>query len=300
MCPHQSWVQKENGERAQQHTIFVNSLRDIEISRKLQQMVCNELNVKGFVIIQIAMPEIESLHIDLKHLLGDEISHERAVYGKGQIIIDPLDPNSVNVANTCEQHMLHTDESYKANASQYMTLFCQSPSPCGGGNIILVDGHKMLAQIKPSDVKLLQKPLITVGRTLPDSSEDYELTLSLLATELRDNLGHECQTFERLRWRSRDSYLRKVSGEVERVYNEMNSTSLSRTNQVHLALKKNQLLIVDNARMVHGRTGYRCNHDQLHLRRILWRTNLSGNSSGILFKGLIPGIKKSEQHRARL
>ena len=128
---------------------------------------------------------------------------------------------------------------------------------------------------------LFLKDCLVAGRTLLDSSRNDSSSFPIFNYNERNRLE--------FKWRSIDSYVVDVNNSVLKLYGNLNSFVCDPKNQLRFKLKPNQILVLDNRALCHGRTSF-----PSHQRRTLWRTNYMND--GRLSAALLNGFDEAYSH----
>jgi alpha-ketoglutarate-dependent taurine dioxygenase len=271
-------MEKKRPETISLVEIKVNHVKDLLNDSALQEKFVHCFNSHGFVII--TPNELSDNLVSLQPLFGTLHKHEK-MNSEGILVIDPIMGFSPGQKNTEMDHLPHTDECYLNEASRIMILQCVIQSSIGGESTI-VYGSEMFEFCKENftqdEIELLfRNDCLNVGRTLSNSTQKDCSTISIFNVNERNCLE--------VKWRSMDSYVNNVNESVLRVYEKLNSFVCDPSNQLKFKLKPNQILVVDNRGLCHGRIRYPSEE-----RRTLWRTNYMND--GILSSVLINGFKE--------
>jgi len=229
----------------------VNHVNDLLNSDYLLERFVNYFNKYGFVLI--TPNELGDNLVSLKSLFGTLVKHEK-MNSNGILVIDPLLGHSIGQKNAQLDHLPHTDESFLSESSKIMILQCVTQS-CTGGDTTIVYGSEMYNYCKKNFTKeevqlLFLKDCISVSRTLSNSSKTNSSSFPIFS------------------------------------YNEKNCLEIKwlcdSRNQFKFKLKENQILVVDNRALCHGRTSFSTDE-----KRTLWRTNYmnDGKLNTVLLNG---------------
>jgi alpha-ketoglutarate-dependent taurine dioxygenase len=166
-----------------------------------------------------------------EELLGPAIMHLRYSAEKAR-------KNHMPAYFTSDFFPLHTDASYVANPPRFMLLHCVHPDPGGGGINLLADCDKALAS-------LTERERGTIFR---------QVFNFLYPPNCPEGQSRAYAIYESGMWRykhSSMSFPQKFADDVERFNQALIDNSIS------LLLERGDLLILDNHRIVHGRTVYK-------------------------------------------
>lgn len=166
-----------------------------------------------------------------EELLGPRIMHLR------------YDPEKVELADqptyfTSDEFPLHTDVSYVPKPPELMLMHCVRPDPAGGGKVLLSHCDSALKLLPDDVIDSLRKP---VFRFL------YPPACPVGASE-------PAAILERGRWRfkyARMEFAEEYAPAVNALYQAFLAVRET------LMLRAGDLLIVDNHRVLHGRTAFK-------------------------------------------
>jgi alpha-ketoglutarate-dependent taurine dioxygenase len=255
--------------------IKVDHVKDLIDDAVLLERFVKCFNQYGFVVI--TPNELADNLVSLQPLFGTLHKHEK-MNSNGILLIDPTVGFSPGQRNSQMDHLPHTDECYLTEASKIMILQCVNQANTGGEST-LVYGHEMFDFCKKNfttqEIELLfAKDCLSVGRTLSNSLQNDSTSIAIFSYNERNRLE--------IKWRSMDSYVNNVNEQVMKIYERLNSFVCDPKNQLKFKLKPNQILIVDNRSLCHGRVSFLSSE-----RRTMWRTNYmnDGMLSSILING---------------
>lgn len=231
----------------------------ISIDNQNYNAINTAVSENGFAIINIKNKSLRSILRVLKKILGRQIRDvginkkyiakvEASKYGKYYI-------------NTAFSQPLHTDEGYRNVFPRFVSLYCIRPSLVGGMSTI-VKVEELLAELHKKfkeDVENLFQPsfiqidtlagLINKQILFPINEKITGLSYSPILRHIQTTeLGDEMISF------------------INQFIHDPN-------NQYRIQLKANDLLIMDNCRVLHGRTAFNENDNRLLLR--LWNESIT-------------------------
>lgn len=247
------------------------------------EKVIAQFSSYGFAVVEFNEITPEEMPL-LKNIFGSNSPHQKQ-YPDGRLLVDPSIPTSIGVATVDEIHRPHTDETYMPKPSKIIGLLCEIPAASGGGISTITSGVAMYNHIKthfPEKLSELFRPdVLSVRRSLLGTG--YKEEQDLLAIFTTQNNGRIS-----LRWRSNDSYVEKVHEEAKSGWLSLCDFVLDEKYILKHYLKKNQLLLLDNSGVVHGRTIYEKGE-----RRRLWRMNFYND--GILQDKIVLGLDPEKE-----
>lgn len=161
--------------------------------------------------------------------------------------------NPSNLAYTGLALSAHTDNPYRDPVPTVQLLHCLQ-SEVEGGDSIVVDGFHLIEQIRcesPEDFRLLAtQPLRFHFR---DAETDLWAETPLILLDAHDNV---CRISFNNRSVQPFNFAPEVMEEYYRAYRAFGRGLHDPANQVVFKLEPGDLFIVDNRRVLHGRTGY--------------------------------------------
>ena len=165
------------------------------------------------------------------------------------------EPNPVNLAFTSDGLQLHTDNPYRDPVPTLQLLACLENESDGGDSVICDGFHaaKTLKNQHPQDFELLSKY---------SARFNYRGSTSVHLSAKRPMLECNSQgqlTTLRFNNRSCDALMDIPFDEMEAyyaAYRRLSNLIDSPQGNIQFRLKANQLFIVDNTRVLHGRTGF--------------------------------------------
>lgn len=179
----------------------------------------------------------------LGRLFGAPIHHKLSDrHGVHPIRYIPGYPEYANAVNG--DLLLHTDASFEPNPPAVMLMYSETPSPEGGLST-LASGDELYAHI--ADVA----PEALPGLSRPDAfrirRDDREASRAVL-----ENRGDRW----RLAFRYADNLPIRVHPDAETGYAMVRKWLMDPANAIAFRLEPGEVLIFDNARMLHGRTAF--------------------------------------------
>lgn len=200
-------------------------------NNKIVNSLMKELDDHGFVHLRNQTKDL--LHSHLEKL--------------GRIIFTTnvkVDPNSRPLVTSDRALDYHTDH----HKAKYIAWYCHQQTDKGGESI-LMDASKVYEQLNAVDQKLLQSIHLFEHKIFPDDKESNPLV----------NVQNDKLRFYYSFWLVSDSDKHNPSlKEFQRL--------LKITPPIKLRLEKNDILIIDNHRMLHGRTAIEGSKDR-YLKR---------------------------------
>ena len=178
-----------------------------------------------------------------EELLGPVVMHLR--YSS-----DNAQKNHLPAYFTSDFFPLHTDVSYVPDPPRFMLLHCVHPDPEGGGVSILADCNKALSLLPDSDYDMIGQQVFSFLYP-PNCPEGQSKPYAISGKKL---------------WRYTHSSMcfpEEATSAVERFNQGLSDVS------IRLLLERGDLLILDNHRVVHGRTAYKQGHHELQGRHIM-------------------------------
>lgn len=213
----------------------------------------------GFAIINIKNQSLLSIMRSLKKTFGRPIRD--VGINKKYIAKVEASKNGKYYINTAFSQPLHTDEGYRRVFPRFVSLYCVRQSLAGGISTIvkveeLLTG--LYGKFKDDVANLFQPSFIQIETPaglidkqilFPINETITGLSYSPILKHIRTTeLGHEMISF------------------INQFIHEPN-------NQYRMVLKENDLLIMDNCRVLHGRTAFDEHDNRLLLR--LWNESIT-------------------------
>lgn len=153
---------------------------------------------------------------------------------------------------------LHTDAAYRPDPEDLIALFCVTPAR-DGGDTLLLDGRAALTSAHPSDVDEYRRP--QWRWSLPEAFRDGRSATGSEPYPVLDTGG-------KVRWRADNleipDRLRGLAGRTA-------GRLASHPDVVRIRLAADSVLLCDNTRILHGRTGFTDVHRLLIRVRMVTR-----------------------------
>jgi gamma-butyrobetaine dioxygenase len=182
-------------------------------------------------------------------------------YGRWFDVRSVVDPT--NLAYTPLGLPAHTDNPYRDPVPTMQLLHCLQSSAAGGDNV-LVDGWHVAAQVRAADANDFAL-LATRSVTFRYADSEADLSTSRPIVEL-DEHGH----VRSVRFNARSMQPPRLapidSAAWYRAYTLFARLMADPANQIHLRLDPGDLFIVDNRRVLHGRTAFSASGGTRHLQ----------------------------------
>ncbi|NEP42504.1 MAG: TauD/TfdA family dioxygenase, partial [Okeania sp. SIO2H7] len=211
--------------------------------------------------------------LNISKYLGSVIKHEHS--DKNGIVPVQPNENSPGYVNTTATELpLHTDGSFALDPPKIVALQCEV-TVARGGLTTIGDGkllYDFLAGTNPRGLLNLFEPdTMTVQREKRKSTKP---------------IFEECGGITRIRFRWDDAVKISIKPEDLATIETIKSFLRKPENMLQFKLKPGQILIMDNARILHGRTAFN-KGEKRHLNRI-WFDGKSDCSQKFNF-GFYPG-----------
>lgn len=213
----------------------------------------------GFVIINCKGKLLLSIIRMLQHVFGKQLK-DVGIKKKFLAKVAPA-KNGKYYVNSIFSQPLHTDEGYRCEFPRFVSLYCVKPSLTGGVSTLVKTKEVLTAlyrlfdddvsnffqsnflQLDTAYEKIHKQILFNLNETTVGMS--YSPILKNITTT---ELGHEM-----------------ISAVNQFIHDPIN--------QYRIKLKENDLLIMDNCQVLHGRTAFAENEDRLMLR--LWNESFT-------------------------
>eukprot|EP00747_Dinoflagellata_sp_TGD_P029661 gnl/TRDRNA2_/TRDRNA2_134057_c0_seq1.p1 gnl/TRDRNA2_/TRDRNA2_134057_c0~~gnl/TRDRNA2_/TRDRNA2_134057_c0_seq1.p1 ORF type:complete len:340 (+),score=57.74 gnl/TRDRNA2_/TRDRNA2_134057_c0_seq1:121-1140(+) len=202
----------------------------------------------------------------LDRLLGTCVDHDQ-MNEFGVVEINPARPTSINTANPQKPHLPHTDDAYTEQPSRFITLQCRQAAPSGGGESVLVSGADLLAVLNSEELRALMRPgMVTMGRR-PAADASWMKVSSIPMFWVNKESG-----WLQLRWRCNDGCVQDIDQQAESAYQRMDEVARGKAKQLVVSLAPQDILVVDNRAIAHGRRPFEGKEP-----RVMWRRNYVGD-----------------------
>lgn len=147
-------------------------------------------------------------------------------------------------ADSCKAQPLHTDEGYTTKIPHYVSLFCSEPSENGGINT-LVSINDVLVDINQKFSKNLEKAFHTDAMLVESAHGKIYKPLFFYYGSNKVGIAYS-PLVKRV----------DLSLELSELFMTITDYIHDSENQFRIKLNKGDLLILDNCRMLHGRTSF--------------------------------------------
>jgi gamma-butyrobetaine dioxygenase len=194
--------------------------------------------------------------------VAELFAHVRVTnYGRFFDVRSVVDPT--NLAYTSLGLPAHTDNPYRDPVPTLQLLHCLQSSASGGDNV-LVDGWSVAEQVRENDLqgfRLLARHAVAFRYV--DADADISTTLPVIELDDRGQVRS-------VRFNARSMQPPRLdpdaSADWYRAYTLFARLLADPANQIHLRLDPGDLFIVDNRRVLHGRTAYSATGGTRHLQ----------------------------------
>jgi len=214
----------------------------------------------GAVIVEFISEESPSQQLlCFKDIFGEPIAHDRADQNMiAEVAVSDTHPGYLGASNA--EHFFHTDGAYSIQPPTIVALRCETPSLEGGLSKLASgeDIYKYLADESPDLIEALSSPQALCVRRAGQMS-----CQSVFST-----VGGRT----RIRYRYDDTTV-AAGGLVQKGMAYVHARLSQDSTHVTFKLQHKQVLIVDNTRTLHARTGF-----PPHEPRKLHRLFFDGNS----------------------
>jgi alpha-ketoglutarate-dependent taurine dioxygenase len=216
-----------------------------------------------FNIFKFAIIDCEPLSnphenlIALKKFFGSVRKHHKR--GDENGIVPIVDLNSpTDLSNTNQEHPMHTDAPFYIDPPKIIALQCEIPAKNGGISKVVCGKsvYKYLMEYYPKELQFL----FTSGSVTIKKEKDNLTYQYAIFTEKEDKIS--------IRFRSDKSVSIEIIPEIEKVVNVFQNYVNNPKNQIMFKLHANQILLLDNTSVLHGRTSFP-KHDVRKLNK-LW------------------------------
>lgn len=213
-------------------------------------------NRRGFAVIQHGdyPDDPASQVLALGSLLGSTYAHNRADE-RGIVRMAPTDASGVYLGATNKEHPLHTDGAYDDTPPPLLALQCVVPASTGGLSTVLSGKalHDHLEEQDPEALAALYR-----SEALRVERADQKDTKAVF----KNANGRR-----RLVWRSDYTATFAPDAETQRGVKLMKEFIADSANVVTFLLQRNQIILLDNLALLHGRTSFEAG-DERKLNRV--------------------------------
>lgn len=222
-------------------------------------VACREV---GHAVFGIDLP-VES---DPQSDLADLVEHVGVVSTRdGGASVWPVAPRekfgtfSVRTGNAD----LHTDAQYHDNPESFVFLYAQRPA-CDGGDSLLLHMDDLVGELQRNPV------------TAPHLGELFRPVWSWRTPTVfggEASTLHPVLTEETIRWRSDNLVLAHDSSDLAFVAGAVSAVTRQSAATRRVRLDRGMALLVDNARVLHGRTNF-ADHSRVLFRTRFWKLHI--------------------------
>jgi alpha-ketoglutarate-dependent taurine dioxygenase len=249
------------------HIIQVKSPSEMQAFEVLDML--EKFNNFGFIILQHKPSINPKKHLlNLSKYFGNIISHEHSDVD-GIVPVSPVDGFPSYVNTTTSDLPLHTDCSFAEIPPKIVALQCEIAAE-SGGITRLGDGklvYKYLARENKSELLSLFHPdAMTVQRANREATKP---------------IFEEHQGRIHIRFRSDNAVNILVKPEAINAFREVNNFFQCSKNQALFKMDSHQILIMNNSRILHGRTSFH-KDEQRKFNRI-WFDGVSSYANDLQF-----------------
>jgi len=227
------------------------------------------LNQQGFVILDLSpilQVNLDDLGLWLSNFLGDLMTKKNPHRKNYCPVI--AESNSKYFVNSSFSQPLHTDEGYSKTYPKYLALYCKHQANNGGVSTLFdfFSLYPLLCQYFSKTLKQLN----TMDAVTLHGITGFEAKPILLSTSLNDPAISYCATLKQM----------SCSLEVFKIFNFITRYIHQPLSQIRFKLQSNQVLLLDNTRILHGRTKFDIN-DRRELYRYWFNENCINNKENL-------------------
>ncbi len=249
-----------------------------EISEPEQQRLFEIFNKFKFIILECEpLPNIQENLLGLKKFFGSIKKHKRSS-PNGVTSIENLGNSSLAttyLADTNQAHLMHTDGSFEMKPPKIVAMQCERASKNGGLSQI-VYAKSVYEYLMENYLQELQR-LFTHPLTITRGDQTATRTVFV------EKEGRISMTFRA------DSIISiAIPLQLEKVFRIIKNYVNDPKNQFIFKLKANQIVILDNTSVLHGRTSFPDN--EVRKLNRLWFDGISEYAHHLEF-GFIPKFK---------
>ncbi|MBC7968768.1 MAG: TauD/TfdA family dioxygenase [Verrucomicrobia bacterium] len=203
----------------------------------------NPIDLDGIVNVLVAMGQHNAT-------TGSELPH----ISKTKIRVDSKQSarhgNVTHYSRTPDALPLHTDCSNKAVPPNLVAFAMERPDPQGGGESVMLSASDLVHELPEDLVSLLRQPIFPFAakKRYPIlQGEGDDLRIRYYRQQINSALGEQCTSSDNLQ---------EALDELER-YLELSNRS------VRFAMHTGEVVIMDNQRVLHGRSAMPANSPRL-------------------------------------
>ncbi|WP_231510346.1 TauD/TfdA family dioxygenase [Fischerella sp. PCC 9605] len=242
-----------------------------EILEPEQQRLFEIFNKFKFVILECEpLPNpLENL-LALKKIFGSVKKHKRSDEN-GIVPIENLGNSSLAttyLATTSKTHLMHTDGLYEMCIPKVVAMQCEIPSQNGGFSQIVYGEsvYKYLMENHPQELQNLFTNPVTITR-------GEQTATQAIFVEQKGRIS--------ITFRADSVVSIAIPPQIEKAFHIIKNYVNNPNNQFIYKLKANQILLLDNTSVLHGRTSFP-DHEFRKLNR-LWFDGISEYSHHLQF-----------------
>jgi alpha-ketoglutarate-dependent taurine dioxygenase len=233
----------------------------------LIKLIRNELHISGCVIIrdfnvfELDMNLKKNLFLALCSLIGNPIEHN---LGKKDYIWDIKLRENASLIPTFSEHNseapLHTDTQYRLNPEKYISLFALKKARCGGGETTILQFEDVIRTLQKTtngqDCLYVLKNSLFPFAVPSVFSRDENQAHWIFAPIISDKKSIRYR-FDTIDQGLRYSNLSEADN-TKQVWalHFFREHITSHSSVVKLSLEDGEILILDNERVLHGRTSF--------------------------------------------
>lgn len=236
----------DSGKIADSHYIDINNQNYYDVKRFIAQ--------NGFAIINVKNQSLLSMIRILKKILGRPVRD--VGINKKYIAKVEASKNGKYYINTAFSQPLHTDEGYRRIFPRFVSLYCVRQSVAGGISTIV--------KVEELLTRLHEKFKDDVANLFQPSFIQIEASTGLIDKQILFFIN---ETITGLSYSPILKHIQTTALGYEMI-SFINQFIHEPKNQYRMVLKENNLLIMDNCRVLHGRTAFNEHGNRLLLR--LW------------------------------
>lgn len=240
--------------------ISINSV--VDISQDAIRRVIHAFNRHKFIVITLENPNPSpkaELHA-LSHFFGAPCLHERSDEN-GIVTIAPKHSESSYLSASTMEHRLHTDGSFDSVPPKVSAILCVHPSTCGGGETLLLQAKDVYQNILAYQTAIL--PMLYQSDAMKITRKERQAVHPIFREENgRIQIIYRCDSSSKI----------EVAHYAKDAFKSL-SSMIKQIPPYRFTLQKNQLLVMDNTAVLHGRTSF-----ALTGERLLYRLNMNGIS----------------------
>ncbi len=238
------------------------------ITQNALQLIFEDLQKQGYCLIKTGLTDEQSIldyHLEVSKAIGPLREHNQGMEDYiWPICLKASESELITFSEHDKEAELHTDSQYSEIPERYMGLSCIHPASCGGGANYLLDSERLLPEIQ-SDNELYEALSLIYPIAIPDIFQSTgHTTIEKPLIDRYPKFRYRYDTIKK-GLQLKETPTHDIRWKVLTNLNELieNSPLIER-----ITLAQGDILLVDNHRVLHGRTSFTDPHRLLYRIRI--------------------------------